>query len=264
VIALAGRLVVGESSHIGTGGGWEVADLSARTSTVRTFGPRKGGRNSTLFQFRELDSKERSDVNRLRISKIHRFSASIQKRDRCRGAPRDDRVEIYLRGPEGVSTEADRFEPFVLLEEQHSSRLVRQRALRGSGGFLDYRTVAFFRGWKALQNALKHLSDVTGRPWGTGGALLFRLRSGSAVSLQLRPNPIQGHALRRHRAAPDRYRDDGHGRVRVPSAQREGDRITLVSLSDSSGWERSLRGDRLSEPQMLAELERLMAIGTRT
>lgn len=44
-----------------------------------------------------------------------------------------------------------------------------------------------------------------------------------------------------------------------PSAEREADRILLISLSDSSGWERCLSGRELAEKSMLEELVRVVA-----
>src|SRR5439155_520373 len=43
-----------------------------------------------------------------------------------------------------------------------------------------------------------------------------------------------------------------------PSASRPGDRIVAIALSDTTGWVEVLRGDRMSEPDLLLECGRLI------
>ncbi|MHB8767111.1 MAG: DNA polymerase domain-containing protein [Deferrisomatales bacterium] len=176
----------------------------------------------------------------------------------------DDRVRLFLRtgpGPGGVATEDHAFEPFLFLEGAATlagwGGEARVEPLEGER---EYRAVAFFPGWKALRGALKHLQAATGKTPGAPDAPFYFLS-----------DPVQqyltatGKTLYKGLAFGDltRLQVDIETTVtegyEFPNAQREGDRITLVSLSDATGWEASLRGDRLSERELLAELNRLVA-----
>ena len=173
----------------------------------------------------------------------------------------DERVQLYVRTPTGIVREDDRFEPFLLLEAPELLATwqgnARSEPLEGSW---DYGTIALFSGWKALQDAVKHLGRTTGKTSGAAGA-----------PYHLISDPIQQYLTLTGRTLYKGLRFEDILRLQIdiettvsegfefPRPQREGDRITLISLSDSTGWETSLRGDRLSEPEMIAELNRIVA-----
>ena len=168
----------------------------------------------------------------------------------------DARMRLYLRtGPEVVSEE-DAFEPFLLMEGPELlagwGDQARCEPLEGSS---LYRCVAFFPGWKALQDALRHLRSVTGKTAGALDAPFYYLS-----------DPVQQYLTASGRTLYKGLRFEDLRRLQLdiettvsegfefPNPQRAGDRITLISLSDSTGWEVSLRGDRLDEGQLIAEL----------
>ena len=172
----------------------------------------------------------------------------------------DDRVVLYVRTERGILREEDGLAPFLLLESADLlagwSGPVRLEPLEGPW---DYRVLARFPGWKALRAALRHLAAATGRTPGVpDGPFHF-------VS-----DPVQQYLMASGRTLYKGPRFEELHRLQVdiettvsegyefPNALREGDRITLVSLSDSEGWEASLRGDRLPEPGMLERLGELL------
>lgn len=172
----------------------------------------------------------------------------------------DDLVRLYVRRGDQVVAVEDGFRPFLWLED---ARLLDgwggEAALDPLAGTWDYRIVAFFAGWRALEGALRHLRRVTGATPGAPGSPFLFL-----------PDPVQQYLTASGRTFYKGMRFEDLHRLQVdiettvtegfefPNAQREGDRITLVSLSDSSGWEESLRGDRLSEADLLTRLGRLV------
>lgn len=173
----------------------------------------------------------------------------------------DDRVRLFVRRPRGVATEDDAFSPFLFLE---SSALLERwggpTRIEPLAGEWDYRAAAFFPGWKALQGALRHLKDRTGHNPGALDAPFFFLS-----------DPVQQYLTATGRTLYKGLRFEDLHRLQIdietttaegfefPNPAREADRITLVSLSDATGWEASVRGDRLAEPEMLAEVARLIA-----
>ncbi|MBE0617280.1 MAG: DNA polymerase II, partial [Proteobacteria bacterium] len=173
----------------------------------------------------------------------------------------DDRVRLFLRTPGSLASEDDRFSPFLFLESPDLlAGWPGPACVEDLGGTRDYRAVAFFPGWKALQGALRHLRETTGRTPGAADAPFYFLS-----------DPVQQYLTVTGRTLYKGIRFEELLRLQLdiettvtkgfefPNPRREGDRITLVSLSDSTGWEASLRGDRLAEPQMLVELGRLIA-----
>jgi hypothetical protein len=173
----------------------------------------------------------------------------------------DERIRLFVRTPEGIVREEDRLEPYVFLEDPSILAGWRGNArCETLEGPWEYRTIAFFAGWTALQDALKHFAKATGKSPGAQDSPYFFLSDPVQQYLSL-----TGRTLYKGMRFEDlvRFQLDIETTVsegfEFPSAQREGDRITLVSLSDSTGWEASLRGDRLSEPEMLTALNRVIA-----
>jgi DNA polymerase elongation subunit (family B) len=172
----------------------------------------------------------------------------------------DDRVRLYVRTAGGLRTEDDALRPFLWLEGPDLlagwDGGARIEPLEGTW---DLKAVAFFPGWRSLEAALRHLKKVTGKAPGAQGAP-FHVFSDPVQQYLC----LSGRTLYKglpfddlHRLQLDIETTVTRG-FEFPNAQREGDRITLVSLSDSRGWEASLRGDRLGETEMLRELGRLI------
>ncbi|MBI5016744.1 MAG: DNA polymerase II [Deltaproteobacteria bacterium] len=172
----------------------------------------------------------------------------------------DDRVRLFVRTPQGLRAEDDALRPFLWLEGPDLlTDWTGPADLETLAGTWDFRTIAFFPGWKTFEAALRHLKRATGKPPGARDAPYFFF-----------PDPVQqylcltGRTLYKglgfedlHRLQLDIETAVSEG-FEFPNAEREGDRITLVSLSDSTGWETSLRGDRLSEAEIIRELGRVI------
>ncbi len=169
-----------------------------------------------------------------------------------------DRVVLYVRTPQGVVPEHDRFEPFLFLEDPG---LLPGDALRFEPleGPWDYRWIARFPDWAALERALRRLHKATGKsPRSLDGPFYF-------VS-----DPVQQYLMITGRTLYKGMRFEDLVRLQLdietavspgfefPNPQRDGDRITLISLCDSTGWEVSLRSDRMDEPDMIRELNRIV------
>jgi len=172
----------------------------------------------------------------------------------------DDRVRLYLRAGGELVREEDAFEPFLLLAgpELLAGWAGEARCETLEGGW-DFRCAAFFRGWRSLQDALRHLRAATGKTPGAPDAPFYYLS-----------DPIQQYLTATGRTLYKGLRFEDLRRLQIdiettvtegfefPNPQRTGDRITLISVADSTGWEASLRGDRLDEGQLIGELARLI------
>jgi DNA polymerase elongation subunit (family B) len=172
----------------------------------------------------------------------------------------DDRVRLYIREAGSLSVEEDVFTPFLLLEDPSLlSDWDGQARCEPLAGPRDYKALALFPGWKALQHALRHLRNVTGKTAGVPDGPFFFISDPVQQYLSLTGRTLYKGLLfddlERLQLDIETTVTEGY---EFPNAQREGDRVTLVSLSDSSGWETSLRGDRLDEPDMLRELTRIL------
>jgi DNA polymerase elongation subunit (family B) len=172
----------------------------------------------------------------------------------------DRQVDLYVRTGAGVTREEDAFEPFLLLSgPELLAGWEGEARCEPLEGAWDYRCAAFFRGWKALQEALRHLRATTGKTPGATDAPFYYLS-----------DPVQQYLTATGRTLYKGLRFEDLHRLQLdiettvsegfefPNPQRAGDRITLISLTDSTGWEESLRGDRLGEGEMIGELARLI------
>jgi DNA polymerase I len=173
----------------------------------------------------------------------------------------DDGIRIFAREPGGalVSTLAP-FQPFLLVASTD--------LLAGWGGGLEvepldgdglYRFVARFQGWGDFQRARAHVQKASGRPATAPDAPYlgfndpiqqYLMRSGQTQFLEL---PFR--ELRRLQLDIETYCAAGY---EFPNPSRPEDRITLIALADSTGWEHVVSGRDRSEADMLRELVRLV------
>jgi DNA polymerase, archaea type len=173
----------------------------------------------------------------------------------------DDHMRVFARTEEGkVVSELQPFLPFALLA---STDLLSGfgagtdiEALEGEG---QYRYLASFHGWGDALRARAHLQKLT-RKAGPAPDTLFLfyndavqqhlMRTGQTHFLEL---PFG--ALRRMQLDIETYCAKGY---EFPNAGRPEDRIIMIALADSSGWEHVISGAELDEPSMLRELVRLV------
>jgi DNA polymerase, archaea type len=200
-------------------------------------------------------------VNRLPYENPALFGADPKEAIVAVEVVADDRVRVYFRHGARVTTEDDRFSPFLFLETPELLDGWADHAqIEELSGPWEYRAAAFFPGWKTLQGALRHLRDTTGRTPGAGDAPFYFLSDPVQQYLTVTGRTfykgLRFEDLRRLQLDIETTVAEG---FEFPNPLREEDRITLVSLSDSTGWEASVRGDRLSEPEMLGEVSRFIA-----
>ena len=173
----------------------------------------------------------------------------------------DAKIRVFAREPGGQLTSTlVPFQPFLLVASTD--------LLAGWGGGSEveplagdglYRFAVRFHGWGDFQRARAHVQKTSGRPSTAPDApyLAFNdpiqqylMRSGRTQFLEL---PFRD--LRRLQLDIETYCAPGY---EFPNPARAEDRITLIALADSTGWEHVISGRDRSEADMLRELVRLI------
>ncbi|MEE8305003.1 MAG: DNA polymerase domain-containing protein [Candidatus Tectomicrobia bacterium] len=169
-------------------------------------------------------------------------------------------MRLYRRqaATDSIVTEDAPFYPFFFLTDMGLLRdFPRQRFRRQTlQGDNDYRYLVVFNTWQAHWDAVRHVEAITGS-------------SGRRPEqLYLIPTPTQQYLMQTGRTLfKDMAFDEVHrlqldievlATAGFPHAERAGDRIILIALSDNRGWRGMIDGRTLSEPDMLHELVRLI------
>ena len=172
---------------------------------------------------------------------------------------REGRLADLYQRPEGrLLSSTQPFNPFLLLEDP---RLLRNwkgdcesRPLKGEAAF---RCLALFPTWKDLQDLVKHLSKSTGATPGSPGAPYFFLSDPVHQHLLLTGQTLFKELLFdqliRLQLDIETYCTPG---FEFPNAQRDSDRIIVISMTDNRGWECVLSGREMTEEEMLGEMVR--------
>ena len=165
-------------------------------------------------------------------------------------------VRVFSRGPSAVASKTVPFEPFLWLTSE--DRLAgwkgpcRIEPLSGKGTF---RRLVRFPDFESLESAKAFLQRKSGRRLDAPGAPClflpdavrqFLLWSGTTHFLGM-----SFDRLVRMQIDLEVYRIAG---FEFPNPLREGDRITAIAMSDSTGWERLISGRDHDEAAMLAEM----------
>lgn len=166
------------------------------------------------------------------------------------------RIRLFSRASSSLVSDTAPFEPFLWLTSE--DRIAGWRGdcriepLAGTGRF---RRLALFPDVGSLESARSWLQRKSGRRLGAPGVPYFYLRdpvqqyllwSGKTHFLDL---PFD--RLVRMQIDLEVYRTEG---FEFPNPLRQGDRITAIAMSDSSGWERLLSGRDHDEGEMLVEM----------
>jgi DNA polymerase elongation subunit (family B) len=170
-------------------------------------------------------------------------------------------AEVFKRTPSGLVRERRPLRLFVLLEDPASLKgFNAEFELKRLAGDFPYRYLVEFRSADALESAKRHLRNVTGKPPAARDAPYLVLADPVEQHLMLTGSTcfmgLQFAALRRLQLDIETYISAGY---EFPSAARDGDRIIAISLTDSSGLERLLKGNEMGERSMLEELVRTVA-----
>jgi len=173
-------------------------------------------------------------------------------------------MRSYVREGESVRAEDHPFFPFFFLSDrQFMSGFRRKHWVRQLDGPGSYRFLCVFEDWSAMWDAIRFVLDAYNR-----SALTKASSYQDLDILHLVADPVAQYLmqtgrtlfkelaftdLRRMQLDIETYTTPGH---RFSNAARPNDRIILIALSDSTGWEHLLDGRKLGEKQMLEELVR--------
>jgi len=178
----------------------------------------------------------------------------------------DAAMRVYARTDTEVTSEDRPFYPFFHLAEPRLidgfTRKHWVRRLEGTGAFNH---LCVFEEWSAMWDAVRHVLDAHNR------RAVEKVESYQALdAIHLVADPVTqylmqtGRTLFKGMAFPEvrrlqldieTYTGPGH---RFSNSSRPSDRIILVALADSTGWELLLDGRRLDEEALLKELVRCL------
>ncbi len=162
-------------------------------------------------------------------------------------------VEIFYRKKNKVTSKKETFKPFVLLEEtiymDGWDGTYEAKRLKGEA---YYKYLVLLETWADLQLLLKHFKKKTGATPASMSAPFYYLNdpvhqyliySGQTLFKEM----LYGDLLRLQLDI-ETYCAEGY---EFSNPYRDEDRITLISLSDSSGWEYVISGREYGEKEML-------------
>ena len=126
-------------------------------------------------------------------------------------------------------------------------------------GDFRYKILVTFNSIDALDAARRHLRNVTGKAPNAPDAPYLVLADPVEQHLMLTGTTffigMDFADLRRLQLDIETYISPG---FEFPSAAREGDRVIAISLTDSTGFERLLKGSEMDERAMLEEMVRVV------
>jgi DNA polymerase elongation subunit (family B) len=169
-------------------------------------------------------------------------------------------VEIIRRIKGELCKERRPLNLFALLAEPELLKGIRaaHRITELQGDF-PLRFIAHFDSLDVFDAVRRHLRRFTGKVPGASDAPYLILADPIEQHLMLTGTTyfmgMQFGDLRRMQLDIETYISDG---FEFPSAAREGDRIVMVALTDSDGFECVLSGQRMDERAMLAEMVRIV------
>jgi len=169
-------------------------------------------------------------------------------------------VDVYRRLKGRLTRERRPIRPFLLVEDlallEGFTPAHETRALEGD---FRYRVLVTFGSLDALEAAKRHLRNATGKApnapdapylWLTDPVEQHLMLSGTTFFIGM-----DFSELRRLQLDIETYISPG---FEFPSAAREGDRVIAISLTDSTGFERLLKGSEMDERAMLEEMVRIV------
>ena len=162
-------------------------------------------------------------------------------------------VEIFFRKGNEVTSENETFKPFLFLEDtvymDDWNGTYEAKRLKGDA---YYKYMVLMESWADLQGLLKHFKKTTGATPASLSAPFFYLNdpvhqyllsSGRTLFKEMSFGD-----LIRLQLDIETYCAEGY---EFSNPYREEDRITIISLSDSTGWEYPISGKETDEKEML-------------
>ena len=165
----------------------------------------------------------------------------------------------------GVRSRVDSVFPFFFLSQsEYLSEFEKKYWLKALDGDEWYRYLCAFQRlgdmWEAVRLILKRRSRETGttlEQYSDTDALLLRPDPVTQFLLQTGKSLFKGmkfEELNRLQLDIETY---SAGRFSNPA--KPSDRVILISLTDSTGWEKAIDGSKMSEPEMFEEVCRIVA-----
>jgi len=178
----------------------------------------------------------------------------------------DSTMRIYFRDSGGVRHEDESFFPFLFLGDRHYiDGFPRKHWIKKLEGdaFLGY--VCAFEEWSSMWDAVRFMVDLYNRD------ALKKIESYADLEfLRVYSDPVAQYLMQTgrtlfkgmtfeslHRLQLD-IETYTAGRYGFSNAGRPQDRIILIALSDNKGWQHLIDGRKMTEPQMLNELTRII------
>lgn len=172
-------------------------------------------------------------------------------------------IDVFKRIAGKITTERRPLQLFVLLKDLAHLEGFRppdhRLEARTLAGDFDYRHLITLGSIDTLEALKRHLRTVTGFTPNAPGAPYLVLSDPVEQHLMLSGSTcfmgLELEDLVRMQIDIETYISKG---FEFPSAAREGDRVIAISITDSSGFERLLRGIEMDERAMLEELVRIV------
>jgi DNA polymerase, archaea type len=170
-------------------------------------------------------------------------------------------IDVWRRIDGALVRERRPLRLFALLDDPHLLDGLRPApAIRELRGDFRYRFFAPFDSMDALDAAKRHLRNTTSKAANAPDAPYLVLADPIEQHLMLTGTNffmgLQFSDLVRMQIDLETYISPG---FEFPTAAREGDRIVAISITDSTGFERLLRGNQMDERAMIEELIRIVA-----
>jgi DNA polymerase, archaea type len=170
-------------------------------------------------------------------------------------------AEIFRRIDGAIVRERQPLQLFILLADRDLMRgFTGAHTLVELAGDFHFRWMVTFGDAAVLDAARRHLRDRSGRAGGAPDAPWFAPSDPIEQHLTLTGTTffigLRFDELRRMQLDIETFISPG---FEFPSAEREGDRVIAIALSDSDGFERVLSGVAMDERAMLLEMVRIIA-----
>jgi DNA polymerase I len=174
----------------------------------------------------------------------------------------DSQMRMYIRNPEGVVANESEFFPFFFLSDPaYLDNFLSKHWIKELQGENYYRYLCAFTRWSDMWDAvhliLERYNERTSSHHESYSELPILHLKPDAVSqflLQSGRTLFKGMEftdIHRLQLDIETYTSHGH---KFSNARRPEDRITIIALSDSHGWEYAIDGRKKSEREMLIEL----------
>ncbi|MCZ6777160.1 MAG: DNA polymerase [Ignavibacteria bacterium] len=179
----------------------------------------------------------------------------------------DSTMRVYFRESSGVRYQDEQFYPFVFLaDKEYIDGFAPKHWVKKLEGEAFYQYVCAFEGWSTMWEAIRFVLDRHNR------TALTKVENYNDLDIvHTYSDPVSQYLLQTgrtlfkgmtlddvHRLQLDieTYASSGY---RFSNANRPGDRIILIALSDNRGWQHLIDGKKLTEKEMLENLVRIIS-----